>query len=85
MLSCPNRLHDYLAFIATTCRLLVDLASRDSTELSLLPEFLVDNVVEIVGYLRRLNDDFIEVLSTGSSGADNEVLFSPSSPLKPLM
>ncbi|KAL5103001.1 Ubiquitin conjugation factor E4 A [Taenia crassiceps] len=60
VLSCPSRLHDYLAFTATTCRLLVDLASQDSTELSLLPEFLVDNVVEIVGYLRRLNDDFIE-------------------------
>lgn len=63
MLSCPSRLHDYLAFISTTCRLLADLATQNPSALSFLPEFLVDNVVEVVGYLRRLNDDFLEVSS----------------------
>ncbi|VDD80177.1 unnamed protein product [Mesocestoides corti] len=60
ILGCPNRLHNYLAFVASTCRLLVELAAKNPTALSLVPELIVDNVVEVIGYLRRLNDDFIE-------------------------
>ncbi len=61
MLGCPSRLHSYLALTASTCRLLVDLAEKDPASLGQMPEFIVDNIVEVVGYLRRLNDDFIEV------------------------
>nr|CDS27718.1 ubiquitin conjugation factor e4 a [Hymenolepis microstoma] len=60
VLGCPNRLHAYLAFISTTCRLLADLATQNPQALSYLPEFIVDNIVEVVGYLRRMNDDFLE-------------------------
>ncbi|KAM3183330.1 hypothetical protein ACTXT7_010560 [Hymenolepis weldensis] len=60
VLGCPSRLHAYLAFISTTCRLLADLVTQSPQALSYLPEFLVDNIVEVVGYLRRMNDDFLE-------------------------
>ncbi len=64
-LGCATRLHAYLAFAVTTCRFLGDIVEQPSGEamsqLVLMPEFLVDNVVELVSYLRRLNDDFLEV------------------------
>lgn len=63
VLGCPSRLHAYLAFISSTCRLLADLVTQNPQALSYLPEFLVDNIVEVVGYLRRMNDDFLEVRS----------------------
>nr|VZI25217.1 unnamed protein product [Spirometra erinaceieuropaei] len=72
-LGCVDRLHNYFALCASTCRLLFDLAQppcvSQSTkevapdghdELGTLPELIVDNVVELISYLRRLNDDFIE-------------------------
>uniref|UniRef100_A0A0X3Q132 RING-type E3 ubiquitin transferase n=4 Tax=Schistocephalus solidus TaxID=70667 RepID=A0A0X3Q132_SCHSO len=68
-----DRLHNFFALCASTCRLLFDLArppcASQSTkeavpeghdELGTLPELIVDNVVELISYLRRLNDDFIE-------------------------
>lgn len=61
ILGCPSRLRNYLALIASTCHFLVQTFKTDPSALSQLPEFLVDNIVEVVGYLRRLNDDFIEV------------------------
>lgn len=70
-LSNVTRLRDLLAFAVTTSQLLVQLARAafglvpaESTEhgtLVDLPEYLVDNVVELVSYLRRAKDDFLEV------------------------
>ncbi|CAH8596344.1 unnamed protein product [Dicrocoelium dendriticum] len=71
-LSCQTRLRDHLAFAVTTSQLLISLArtafvgsgvprtSPTFGELSDLPEFLVDNVVELISYLRRAKDDFLE-------------------------
>ncbi|KAA0187379.1 Ubiquitin conjugation factor E4 A [Fasciolopsis buskii] len=69
-LSNVTRLRDLLAFAVTTSQLLVQLARAafglvpaESTEhgtLVDLPEYLVDNVVELVSYLRRAKDDFLE-------------------------
>ncbi|KAM7533931.1 hypothetical protein Aperf_G00000111955 [Anoplocephala perfoliata] len=76
VLSCPSRLHDYLAFISTTCRLLADLATQNPSALPFLPEFLVDNVVEVVGYLRRLNDDFLESSEAADVALESLLEFS---------
>ncbi|VDN26675.1 unnamed protein product [Dibothriocephalus latus] len=72
-LGCVDRLHNYFALCASTCRLLFDLAQAPGAsqsakevvpeghaDLGALPELIVDNVVELISYLRRLNDDFIE-------------------------
>ncbi|TPP55714.1 Ubiquitin conjugation factor E4 A [Fasciola gigantica] len=69
-LSNVTRLRDLLAFAVTTSQLLVQLArtafglaptnSIEHGTLSDLPEYLVDNVVELVSYLRRAKDDFLE-------------------------
>ncbi|KAG5449961.1 Ubiquitin conjugation factor E4 A, partial [Clonorchis sinensis] len=72
-LSCVARLRDQLAFAVSTSQFLIMLAQSSfggsqtahtnepqHGQLSDLPEFLMDNVVELVGYLRRAKDDFIE-------------------------
>lgn len=71
-LSFQTRLRDHLAFAVTTTQLLINLArtafggsTAPSTiatfgQLSDLPEFLVDNVVELISYLRRAKDEFLE-------------------------
>ncbi|VEL40407.1 unnamed protein product [Protopolystoma xenopodis] len=70
-LAISSRLLDQLAFIVSSCRILVRLAQQPATVhsdaegrselLSNIPEFLVDNIVDFVSYLRRMNDNFIEV------------------------
>ncbi|CAL8071364.1 unnamed protein product [Calicophoron daubneyi] len=69
-LSFISRLRDQLSFAVTTSQLLVKLAHSafDDTskvdaalgQLSDLPEFLIDNIVELISYLRRAKDDFLE-------------------------
>ncbi|KAF8570852.1 hypothetical protein P879_03214 [Paragonimus westermani] len=77
-LSCLSRLRDQFAFSVTTAQLLVQLArvtfntKACSDECSFkghmsdLPEFLVDNVVELISYLRRAKDDFFESTEVAS-------------------
>ncbi|KAA3676208.1 ubiquitin conjugation factor E4 A [Paragonimus westermani] len=77
-LSCLSRLRDQFAFSVTTAQLLVHLArvtfntKACSDECSFkghmsdLPEFLVDNVVELISYLRRAKDDFFESTEVAS-------------------
>ncbi|KAF5403087.1 Ubiquitin conjugation factor E4 A [Paragonimus heterotremus] len=77
-LSCLTRLRDQFAFSVTTAQLLVQLAhvtfntKACSNECSFkgrmsdLPEFLVDNVVELISYLRRAKDDFFESTEVAS-------------------
>ncbi|KAF6775832.1 hypothetical protein AHF37_04406 [Paragonimus kellicotti] len=77
-LSCLTRLRDQFAFSVTTAQLLVQLArvtfntKACSNEcpfkghMSDLPEFLVDNVVELISYLRRAKDDFFESTEVAS-------------------
>ncbi|KAL3318089.1 Ubiquitin conjugation factor E4 A [Cichlidogyrus casuarinus] len=63
-MSNERRLRDQLGFLVTTTQYLIALAKQNKpgqlSPLAFIPEFVIENVIDLVSYLRVLKDEFLE-------------------------